>query len=232
MSSPSPSSGVATVGNTTESDKTKKENSPMGLWLKKRKDLLENTYKDIEGAIPIRGVKKDDDEQDEDSDDEEEEDSAKYTQDQVDNIRQIMVTTKRGKTIEAMQKLILRDQFGDEMMMFSTSYSYQVVGAFENDFKKYYRNRKSTPDKFDALLGFTFTLHQYDVWCHDNEGDFGGDTMIASLARMWKTLLQKTDDQLGIDSEYTRPGVTCFLEKFKETVESAYTEPPLKFKFK
>ena len=48
---------------------------------------------------------------------------------------------------------------------------------------------------------------------------------------MWKTLLAKDDNELGIDSEYTRPGTITLLEDFREMLEECYNEPPLEFEF-
>ena len=88
---------------------------------------------------------------------------------------------------------------------------------------------KLPADKFDLLYAYTYHLKEYDVWMHDNEGGMEG--MVKDLASMWKRLLKNNDEKLGIDAEYTRPGVVQLLEDFKELVESAYSEPPFKFKF-
>jgi hypothetical protein len=58
---------------------------------------------------------------------------------------------------------------------------------------------------------------------HDHEvgwGEYGATKFFASLARQWKTLLKKTDAELGIDGAYTRPGIVAFLRKFKEDIEN------------
>ena len=34
------------------------------------------------------------------------------------------------------------------------------------------------------------------------------------LAAAWKALLRRSDQELGIDAEYTRPGVEALLETF------------------
>ena len=41
-----------------------------------------------------------------------------------------------------------------------------------------------------------------------------------ALGKYWATLLVHTDAELGIDSEFTRPGILALLGKFKEEVES------------
>jgi hypothetical protein len=75
-----------------------------------------------------------------------------------------------------------------------------------------------TPDKkFDALLAFTSTIHEYDVWVHDNEGDMG--QLVKSLAAVWRNLLKKSDAEIGWDVEYTKPAVYALLKQFKGKVE-------------
>ena len=39
------------------------------------------------------------------------------------------------------------------------------------------------------------------------------------MADLWKELLQKTDAQLGIDAEYTRPAIEAQCEMFAKLVE-------------
>lgn len=51
---------------------------------------------------------------------------------------------------------------------------------------------------------------------HDNEGNMCG--MVKDLASLWKRLMAKDDATLGIDSEYTRPGVLAMLQQFKDTL--------------
>ena len=36
--------------------------------------------------------------------------------------------------------------------------------------------------------------------------------------KSWKALLKKSDSELGIDPEFTRPGVAAFLKKFEDKV--------------
>jgi hypothetical protein len=68
---------------------------------------------------------------------------------------------------------------------------------------------------------------------HDHERGWGGEMMVSGLARIWKAVLKKTDQELGIDSEFTRPGLVCFLQQFKKQVEAVdtYDDPVMKFKF-
>lgn len=74
-----------------------------------------------------------------------------------------------------------------------------------------------------------------DYWMIDHEVGWGGEKFVAGLARLWKKVLAKSDEELGIDAEFTRPGVVCFLESFKKAVESMDADcdmmPPVRFRF-
>jgi len=195
------------------------------------KDKIPNVL----GPTIIRGIPRDDDddeEEEEDSDAEENEDTSKYTAEQMQTLRYIMITQNRQDKIYEMAELVLGDRAGDCIMGFNTSFSYEVEGAFHHLKSQLWARAKGPTAKFDLLLAFTQTVKRYDVWMHDNEG--GMEEWVKDFGSMWKRLLKNTDEKLGIDAEYTRPGVVCLLEQFKEQVETAlngYTDPPLNFKF-
>jgi len=186
------------------------------------------------GAVLIRGIKKrntsDDDSDDDDDSDEEEndEDTSSFTREQMDYLRYVMVDEKRASKLEEMQEFVLGDQAGDTIMMFNTSFSYQIADGFM-DVQRQFNNLKSWKGKFNLLFAYCSAIEEYDVWMHDNEG--GMDGMVKNLAGLWKLLLKKSNEELGIDAEYTRPGIMVFLENFKKKVEAAYSEPPFVFKY-
>jgi tetratricopeptide (TPR) repeat protein len=71
------------------------------------------------------------------------------------------------------------------------------------------------------LLALTYALKEYDHWMHDNEchekvGEM--EKAIKCLEKAWKTTLACTDDELGIDGEYSRPGIEALLGQFEEAV--------------
>jgi hypothetical protein len=222
----------------TTAKKAKKQ-SPYDLYLEglnavlKRENALGHIP--IRGIAPTRGDNDDDDgddDSDDDSDEEQEQDTSKYTLVQMQHLRSVMATKERSDAIDQMTNLLLGEQAGSSFMMFNTSYSYQVLNAFE-DIKKLLTKTKSWTHKFNLLFAFTFMIDQHDTWMHDHECGWGGEIMLKALATRWKAVLKKTDAELGIDAEYTRPGVICFLEKFKSTVEDidSYDDPKIKFNF-
>ena len=176
----------------------------------------------------IRGIICDEDDDDDDESEYTDEENAKYTEKQMGTVRHVLLTKNRSKQLEAMYDFILGEQAGDSCLMFNTSFSYAILGGFD-EFLRRYKNKKSMSQKFDFLYGYTYNLKGNDTWMHDNEGDMDG--MVEDLAKMWKNLLKNDDEKLGIDSEYTRPGVFQLLNDFKEKIESCYSEPPFRFRF-
>jgi hypothetical protein len=68
-------------------------------------------------------------------------------------------------------------------------------------------------------------------WTHDHEGGIG--EFAKGLAAIWKGVLKGTDEEdLGIDTEYTKPALEAFLQQFKTSVEQAYEEDGMSFKYK
>jgi hypothetical protein len=224
-----------TNGNVASLTKNKakkaKKQTPYELYFEEFKVVVEREK--ALGQFLIRGLASTPNEDDNDDDDEEAEvDKSKYTPAQMEILRFVLATQGRADATDQMETLLLGEQAGSSFMMFNTSYSYQVLDAFE-DLKQLLTKTKSWAQKFNLLFAFTYMIDQHDVWMHDHEGGWGGEIMLKALATRWKAALKKTDAELGIDAEYTRPGVTCFLEKFKATVTDidTYDEPKIKFNF-
>ena len=171
------------------------------------------------GHLMIRGVPED---EDEDEDEDEERDNTKYTQEDMANIRVVFATPQRIELMDKMEQMILGDQYGDGMLMFNTSFSYGVFASIEH-VSAMCKSTQAWSSRFDTLFGYTFTLHKYDVWVHDNEGmdlDF-----LSTLAALWSSVLVKTDTELGVVDPYTRQGVLCLLGQFKELLNDAPEGP-------
>jgi hypothetical protein len=147
------------------------------------------------------------------------------TQEQVDRFRVIMITEERNQAMMAMDKLVLGDQYGQKLLMFRMSFSYHVLDAFET-FKRQYQRTKDPAKKLNLLLGFTNAIGSHDYWMHKHESEWEGGKMVDSLAGMWKKLLKLSPEQLGIDAEFTLPGLHSFLQQTKTLFESVDTEDP------
>lgn len=190
----------------------KDSKSPFDLYFDQQKAWLKQ-HKEVLGPRMIKGIDGDDE-----SEDDEEEDKSKYTTEQMNSLRYIMVTKNLEKQFHAMQKLVLGDQADEELMMFDTSFSMDVLHSWHHLKRRAFPKHKQPAQKLDLLIAYTSNLQEYDVWMHDNEG--GMEVLVKGLAAAWKQLLQNnTDEQLGWDIEYTKPGVLELLEQFKTDVE-------------
>jgi hypothetical protein len=212
----------------TETAMTK---SPHDAFFDKKRAFM--TEKGYIGSILVKGIPRDEDEEEEEEEEEEEkeEDCDKYTEEQMNGLRFIMITQNRADKLDEMGNLILGDQAGSCFMMFNTSFSYKVLDSLET-IKSLVKKAKTPAQKFDLLFAYTHTVKEYDVWMHDNEG--GMDEFTKGLATLWKRLLKTSDEDLGIDTEYTKPALEEFLRQFKTQVESVetYGYGAMKFKYK
>mmetsp|Transcript_258 Transcript_258/g.575 ORF Transcript_258/g.575 Transcript_258/m.575 type:complete len:251 (-) Transcript_258:402-1154(-) len=159
---------------------------------------------------------------------------ARLTQKNVDAFKIIFVTKRRENDWEEMKKVVLGDQYGGSFLSFTTSFSYQIIEAYE-EFKIRYQQAKDPSIKFNYLFGFTQCLEDYDSWMTDHEGgwgsEFGGQEMLTGVGRMWKDQFKKVArDRLCLD-EFSEMGVKEWLKNFKKTVTSidTYDDPRLKF---
>lgn len=84
--------------------------------------------------------------------------------------------------------------------------------------KRNLASMKDPSTKLDRLFAYSYNLFEFDVWMHDNEGDMG--ELVQGLARAWKSLLRKySDEELGWDAKYTKPGTLEFLKQFQRKIE-------------
>lgn len=131
-----------------------------------------------------------------------------------------------------MHKKLLGDQAESGYVMFNTSFSYLVLETFER-VRRDVKRAKDWSIRLDKLLAFTYSIAEHDVWMHDHELGWGGEVFLASLAKLWKQVLRQPDERLGLDGEYTRPGIMHMLKEFKSEVEEIDTcdDPPIVFDF-
>ena len=210
-----------------------KEETPYDLYFKRLTAFQEKH--DFLGQMLIKGVARsggDDSDEDEDYDaydsDEEEAFNAKLTDEQMAGLRFVLITQNRADQLDAMRDYVLGDQADDTILMFNTSFSYGIRDGFYSlKSGMYAKKAKTWSQKFDLLFAYTYNLKEYDGWMHDNEGDM--EDFVKDLAKLWKKLLAQKDSDLGIDAEYTRPGVLALLEQFKDKVEEV---DHCSFKFK
>ena len=172
------------------------------------------------GFMITRGV---DGESDESSSDEERGGGGggreELNAEQVATLRHVILTKRRHACVERAQREVLGEQADHDFMMFGTSFSWDVLDLLHA--KCAAQAKKAAKDPalaFDELLAFTAAISEHDVWVHDNEEPDELVGAVNKLGKAWAKLLAKSDAELGIDAEYTRPGVQALLEEFQETV--------------
>lgn len=193
--------------------------SPHDLYFDAFDEWLRN-HKDVLGHMIVKGIESDDgDEDDEDEKEENEVNPSKHTEEQMRSLRYIMITQHRADQLKAMRELVLGDQANDcGFMMFNTSFSYQVADSWDH-LRKKILPRKSPSQKLDILMAYTHNLKQWNVWMNDNEGDMG--PLVKGLAGAWKKLMKdNSDESLGWDTEYTKPGILELLNQFQHDVDA------------
>ena len=198
--------------------KTDEENTPLSATVKRtasltpNKDKYFNDLKDFNnlhgniGHVIIKGIE---------DNERNEEDNKDYTPEQFAGMRLILMTDERKK--EVNKKINFSNP---QKGFFNTHTGNLVIEKTIRELKKT-KNMKNLSKKFDNLIGLTYSLNFYDYWMHDNEewGEGGYlEKTIEQLSAIWKDLLAHTDEELGIDGEYTRKGVEEFLRQFAKTV--------------
>lgn len=172
-------------------------------------------HDDYKGTMLIRGLNQlNDDEEDEiEDDDDDDEDNSRYTMEQMQQLRYIIMTTNRNHQVEEMENIIFGSQANIKMELFNTSFSYKVMNSWYKVKSRLQRKNTSPSQKLDILFAYTCTLLNFDTWIHDNEG--GMDALVKGLGAAWKRLFKNYNDEaLQWDVEYTKPGVMELLRRF------------------
>ncbi len=177
-------------------------------------DKVQKRNPKIIGPMMIRGLDEDDDE--------EEEDTSKYTAEEMASLRYVFITKERECHLDMMRDYVLGHRANSAILMFTTSFSYEIRDGFYEYRNMSWKQLKTPAEKFDSLFAYTYLLKMYDTWMHDNEGDM--EEVGEGLAALWKGLLKNSDEKLGIDPEYSRPGVIALLDDFKSDLERADLE--------
>jgi len=212
------SSSSSASASSSSSAKTPKQR------LDERVDAALEKYK-AEGSVMIVGIQRDRNDSDDDDDDDDDDEEAfenNLTEEQLSTFRCVLITKRRETYLEKMNDLVLGDQANDSFRMFNTSFSTQLMIKVP----KAVRAAAQHPTKaetFDHLLALTLQLLENNYWMSDFEVDKDlNNYIVKPLGAAWKKLLhENTNEQLGIDPEFTRPGVEAMLEKFAKELKEA-----------
>ena len=168
--------------------------------------------------ITVKGIEFSDEE---DSKEGDEEDSKDYPTEKLNEVRMLIITERRRKLCEKYEKFVDPNDGWS-----NTNTGNTIIFNIPKEVKKIAKI-KDISEKFDSLLCLTFNLNDNDMWMRDNEcwGEKGDgnklDECIQLLSKAWKGLIGKSNEELCIDPEYTRPGLECLLETFAENVDGA-----------
>lgn len=172
-------------------------------------------------------------EEDEENEKDEEGDPLeKFSEEDVAQVRVVLLPLDRKKIYEDLCEKIEREIAGlhDGVVVLNTSASYPVAENLEAVLNM--AAHKKPALKFDLLLSITLFLKTYDFWYSDTDMPDLEAELVRRLARTWKALLKKSNEELGIDAEYTRPGVAALLEDFAEDMKEASDRNLENFAFK
>jgi len=182
------------------------------------------------GSMLVVGIDREDDEDDE----EDEDDSREYTTEQISTLRHILINDSRDKALTRAQKFVSCGQTGG-FAMFGTHDGSMICFGIPREIKKALK-KATVPQQFDELFALTYSLNSFDFWMHDNEcWEKGGalEKAMKALGKAWRDMLKQSDAVLGIDAEYTRPGIEALLTKLTEEFEGCEaTEDLAPFKWR
>jgi len=200
----------------------KHEKSPMDLLNDRRIVVATSCQTDrfLTVRYPPCDESEEDEEDDDDSDEKWKQRSSKMTEEEVSHFRFILMDDARTAAIESASDWVTDGQAESGFMMFNTTSGNKVVFGLKGQVGKATKKKTKT-DKFNALFGLTYSLKEYDFWVRDNEAsEEGGELEVAlsALGTAWRSLLQSSDLELGIDAEFTRPGIEAFLGDFDEMI--------------
>ena len=159
----------------------------------------------------------------EDEDEDDENPERVYTAEQLNQLRYILITKKRENALNVATKFVTGGRRGD----FSTNSGNLIIMGMPKEIDKAMK-KKVVSDQFDALFALTFVLYKHDMWMCDNElysmdGEDGElDIAVRKLSTAWKGLFAKTNTALGIDAEFSRPGLDALLDKFAQSLDSTH----------
>jgi hypothetical protein len=168
-----------------------------------------------------------------DDEDGKEDQERALTAQEMETVRHVLITKSREKALTKAMDFCSCGQADDAFMMFNTRSGNEVILGIPRQIKSA-MSKKSLPARFDALFALTRGLQLHDFWMNDNEcyGEGGElEAAIKALGRAWRNLLKKSDEELGIDKEFTRPGVEALLSRLECDLNTCEATADCEFKW-
>ena len=167
-----------------------------------------------------------------------------HTEETMAGVRIIMITREReAANKHALAFVCCEDSDADsddsnggtKLRFFNTASGNEVVWGIKDEVKKATSSKLTKPQKFDRLCMLTLCLLEGDTWARDNEAWDEGDEMQSAckkLAAAWKKLLRENAAaDLGVDEEFTEPGVRAMLEAFQEMLNTTTADTGVEYPF-
>ena len=158
-----------------------------------------------------------------------EDDSKEYTAAEMTKLRHILINDSRDKALKKSQQFTTGGR-----RMFGTSDGNRICTGIPGEIKKAMQ-QKSVPARFDHLFALTYALQSFEFWMHDNECWEPGQELekaIKALAKAWRDMLKRSNEELGIDGEFTRPGVEALLSQLEGDFEGCEASEDYEFKWR
>jgi hypothetical protein len=156
------------------------------------------------------------------------------TAEELARVRHVLINKSRETALMKALDFCTCGQATDDGMWFNTSSGNKVCQGIPCQVQTALR-KKLLPQRFDALFALTRGLQRYNFWMHDNAcHGKGGDLECAvkALAKAWRILLKNSDKDLGIDPEFTRPGIEALLSKLEHDLASCEVTAEFEFKWR
>ncbi len=177
------------------------------------------------GSMLIVAINDSDDDVDDDVDDQKELSAA-----ELSKLRYILINDSRDKALTKAHKFASCNQ-SEGFAMFNTHQGNLICHGIPGEIKKALK-KSSLPERFDHLFALTHGIKAYDFWIRDNECWEPGQELekaMKALAKAWRDMLKRRDEELGIDAEYTRPGIEALLTQLEEEFEDCESAASFKF---
>jgi hypothetical protein len=170
-----------------------------------------------------------------DSDDDDVDDEKELSAAELSKLRYILINDSRDKALTKAHKFASCNQDQEGFAMFNTHEGNLICHKIPGEIKKALKKTYSTPERFDHLFALTHGLKTYDFWIRDNECWEPGQELekaMKALAKAWRDMLKSKDEELGIDADYTRPGIEALLTQLQEEFEDCESAAAFKFNWR
>ncbi len=164
----------------------------------------------------MKGIENEDDS--EEDDDDEDDNTKERSVQELSTLRYYLVNDRRENYLNQSSDMIA---YIARWAMGGNRAGSRVIAQIPVEVRKAIR-RKTLPEKFDHLFGLTMSLVDDSSWIDfSKESRENGslDSSVETFLDAWRALYLRSDAELGIDSEFTRPAVQFTLQQFVEMVE-------------